>query len=107
MDIARLTGRAAASPGIIIPCFASRGITAPCFLVGPGRIVLPAFSSNAAGCDVVSAAAPEGVARRFPALPGQHGRRGARFWTTHRSAAPAASPSIVDLALRPRDHSAS
>jgi putative SbcD/Mre11-related phosphoesterase len=32
---------------------------APCFMVGPGRIVLPAFSSNAAGCDVVSAAVPK------------------------------------------------
>jgi hypothetical protein len=32
--------------------------TAPCFLVGPGRIVLPAFSSNAAGCDVATAAVP-------------------------------------------------
>jgi putative SbcD/Mre11-related phosphoesterase len=31
---------------------------APCFLVGPGRIVLPAFSANAAGCDVGSAALP-------------------------------------------------
>jgi putative SbcD/Mre11-related phosphoesterase len=28
------------------------GTPAPCFLVGPGRIVLPAFSRNAAGCDV-------------------------------------------------------
>jgi uncharacterized protein len=35
------------------------GNTAPCFLVGPGRIVLPAFSPNAAGCDVVSAAMPD------------------------------------------------
>ena len=31
---------------------------APCFLVGPSRIVLPAFSSNAAGCDVARAAVP-------------------------------------------------
>ena len=31
---------------------------APCFLVGPTRIVLPAFSSNAAGCDVATAAVP-------------------------------------------------
>jgi uncharacterized protein len=38
------------------PVFRFRGSTAPCFLVGPRRIVLPAFSSNAAGCDVVSTA---------------------------------------------------
>jgi hypothetical protein len=41
------------------PVFRFRGNRAPCFLVGPGRIVLPAFSSDAAGCDVVSAAVPE------------------------------------------------
>ena len=31
---------------------------APCFLVGPERIVLPAFSSNAAGVDVATAVVP-------------------------------------------------
>jgi uncharacterized protein len=31
---------------------------ARCFLVGPRRIVLPAFSGNAAGCDVATAAVP-------------------------------------------------
>ena len=31
---------------------------APCFLVAPGRIILPAFSSNAAGCDVGTASVP-------------------------------------------------
>jgi uncharacterized protein len=41
------------------PVFRCQGISAPCFLVGPGRIVLPAFSSNAAGCDVVSSALPK------------------------------------------------
>lgn len=54
--------RALSGAGIISghhhPVFRFRGNTAPCFLVGPGRIVLPAFSSNAAGCDVVSAAVP-------------------------------------------------
>ena len=40
------------------PVFRFQGNAAPCFLVGPGRIVLPAFSSNAAGCDVVTAAFP-------------------------------------------------
>jgi putative SbcD/Mre11-related phosphoesterase len=32
---------------------------APCFLVGPGRVVLPAFSANAAGCDVGAVALPD------------------------------------------------
>ena len=40
------------------PVFRFKGNSARCFLVGPGRIVLPAFSSDAAGCDVVSAAIP-------------------------------------------------
>jgi uncharacterized protein len=40
------------------PVFCFRGHRAPCFLVGADRIVLPAFSSDAAGCDVVSAAVP-------------------------------------------------
>ena len=31
---------------------------APCFLAGPSRIVLPAFSSNTAGCDVATAPLP-------------------------------------------------
>jgi putative SbcD/Mre11-related phosphoesterase len=35
------------------------GKTAPCFLVAPGRIFLPSFSSNAAGCDVLTAALAE------------------------------------------------
>jgi putative SbcD/Mre11-related phosphoesterase len=34
--------------------------TAPCFLVGPRRIFLPAFSLNAAGVDVGAAALPRG-----------------------------------------------
>ncbi len=34
------------------PVIRAEGIAAPCFLAGPARIVLPAFSSNAAGCDV-------------------------------------------------------
>jgi len=41
------------------PVLRCAGTAAPCFLVGPGRIVLPAFSSNAAGCDVASASGPE------------------------------------------------
>jgi putative SbcD/Mre11-related phosphoesterase len=41
------------------PVLRYEGAAAPCFMVGPDRIVLPAFSSNAAGCDVVSAAVPK------------------------------------------------
>lgn len=40
------------------PVFRSEGVPAPCFLVGPDRIVLPAFSSNAAGCDVLTGPIP-------------------------------------------------
>src|SRR5262249_17561025 len=35
------------------------GIGAPCFLAGPRRIVLPAFSSNAAGGDIITASLPQ------------------------------------------------
>jgi putative SbcD/Mre11-related phosphoesterase len=55
----RLTGTKTIS-GHHHPVLQCAGTTAPCFLVGPGRIVLPAFSSNAAGCDVVSASRPAG-----------------------------------------------
>ncbi|MFI5455045.1 MAG: metallophosphoesterase [Isosphaerales bacterium] len=41
------------------PVLRCAGTAAPCFLVGPGRIVLPAFSSNAAGCDLASASGPK------------------------------------------------
>jgi metallophosphoesterase superfamily enzyme len=37
------------------PVLRASGVTAPCFLVGPARIVLPAFSPNAAGGHVASA----------------------------------------------------
>jgi len=40
------------------PALRIEGTTAPCFLVGPGRIILPAFTLNAAGCDLVTAALP-------------------------------------------------
>jgi putative SbcD/Mre11-related phosphoesterase len=40
------------------PVLRYTGTAAPCFLVGPGRIVLPAFSTNAAGCNVATAAIP-------------------------------------------------
>ena len=32
--------------------------TAPCFLVAPDRIILPALSANAAGCDIATARLP-------------------------------------------------
>jgi putative SbcD/Mre11-related phosphoesterase len=35
------------------PILRASGVAAPCFLVGPGRIVLPAFSPNAAGLNVL------------------------------------------------------
>jgi uncharacterized protein len=38
--------------------------SAPCFLVGPGRIVLPAFSANAAGCNIARASLPAQWQRR-------------------------------------------
>jgi len=40
------------------PALKLEGTRAPCFLVGSGRIILPAFSLNAAGCDVLTAALP-------------------------------------------------
>ncbi len=53
-----IVGRARIS-GHHHPVLRWRGITAPCFLAGPGQIVLPAFSRDAAGCNVLSAALPE------------------------------------------------
>jgi putative SbcD/Mre11-related phosphoesterase len=40
------------------PVFRIAGTSVPCFLAGPTRIVLPAFSANAAGCDVATARVP-------------------------------------------------
>lgn len=40
------------------PVLRSGGLTAPCFLVGPDRIVLPAFTPNAAGLPVGTAGSP-------------------------------------------------
>jgi putative SbcD/Mre11-related phosphoesterase len=45
--------------GHLHPVLRLAGTSPPCFLAGPGRIILPAFSSNAAGCDVVTARVPE------------------------------------------------
>lgn len=44
------------------PVFRAAGSVAPCFLAGPDLLVLPAFSGNAAGLDVASAAYPRGWA---------------------------------------------
>jgi putative SbcD/Mre11-related phosphoesterase len=52
------------------PVLRLAGRTTPCFLAAPGRIVLPAFSRNAAGCDLATARLPEawrGI--RFRCLP--------------------------------------
>lgn len=40
------------------PVLRAEGTAAPCFLAGPDRIILPAFSSNAAGCDVLAGPIP-------------------------------------------------
>lgn len=42
------------------PVLRVSGHPAPCFLVSDGRIILPAFSSNAAGLDVATARLPQG-----------------------------------------------
>lgn len=54
------------------PCVTLRGAgnrsaRCPCFLVGPGVVVLPAFSSRAAGCNVESGRflGPVAASRRF------------------------------------------
>jgi metallophosphoesterase superfamily enzyme len=52
-----ITGKNTVS-GHFHPVIRVEGTAAPCFLAGPGRIVLPAFSRNAAGCDVLTAAIP-------------------------------------------------
>ena len=44
--------------GHLHPVMRTDGFAAPCFLVAPGRIILPAFSLNAAGLDVATAALP-------------------------------------------------
>jgi putative SbcD/Mre11-related phosphoesterase len=45
------------------PALHFEGTTAPCFLIAPGRIILPAFSRNAAGIDLLTAALPRGWQR--------------------------------------------
>lgn len=52
-----VTGRAIT--GHHHPALRADGLTAPCFLVGSKRIVLPAFSPNAAGWNVASGALPD------------------------------------------------
>jgi metallophosphoesterase superfamily enzyme len=41
------------------PVLRAGRVSAPCFLVGPATIALPAFSPNAAGLDVTSAVLPD------------------------------------------------
>jgi metallophosphoesterase superfamily enzyme len=40
------------------PVLRADGVCTPCFLVSPTAIVLPAFSPNAAGCNVAGATVP-------------------------------------------------
>ncbi len=42
------------------PKLRAGSVNVPCFLAGPSRIVLPAFSANAAGWNVASGRVPEG-----------------------------------------------
>ncbi len=48
------------------PVIRAEALTAPCFLVGPKAIMLPAFSPNAAGWNVATQALPEGWPEREP-----------------------------------------
>jgi metallophosphoesterase superfamily enzyme len=41
------------------PVLRVSGVGAPCFLAAPNQIILPAFSCNAAGCDVRTAILPQ------------------------------------------------
>jgi putative SbcD/Mre11-related phosphoesterase len=50
------------------PVLRAGGASAPCFLVGRGAIVLPAFSPNAAGCNVAGGDVPEAWTSRSPSL---------------------------------------
>ncbi|QEH34612.1 Calcineurin-like phosphoesterase [Aquisphaera giovannonii] len=57
-------GHRAATAGPVIsghhhPVLRAAGQSASCFLAGPDRIILPAFSPNAAGLDVLAARLPE------------------------------------------------
>lgn len=54
----RPTRAARTVSGHIHPVLRSGGLQAPCFVVGPDRIVLPAFSPNAAGLPIGSASMP-------------------------------------------------
>lgn len=44
--------------GHLHPALRTEGLSAPCFLVGPRSIVLPAFSTNAAGWNVAAGPVP-------------------------------------------------
>ncbi|MBV9123606.1 MAG: phosphoesterase, partial [Planctomycetes bacterium] len=53
-----LHGDRTTPPGSVVlghfhPCLRWRGITAPCFLTGKDRLLLPAFSTDAAGVNVL------------------------------------------------------
>ncbi len=59
----RLVAAARLISGHHHPVLRISGHSAPCFLVSEGRIILPAFSGNAAGLDVASARLPDGWLR--------------------------------------------
>jgi uncharacterized protein len=50
----RLVAGAKTITGHLHPVLRACGVTAPCFLAGPSRIILPAFSPNAAGVSISS-----------------------------------------------------
>lgn len=50
----RRVARGPSVQGHLHPCLRWEGVSAPCFLVGARRLVLPAFSGDAAGVNVVS-----------------------------------------------------
>ena len=56
------------------------GRTAPCFLAGPNRIILPAFSSNAAGLDIGERTFSAFLAWALPPMLCQHRECRAGFW---------------------------
>ena len=61
------------------PVLRVSGHPAPCFLASNGRIILPAFSSNAAGLDVATARLPKSWVQSCAPLSRQHGKRDSRL----------------------------
>jgi putative SbcD/Mre11-related phosphoesterase len=55
------------------PALRAEGVNAPCFLVGPDLIALPAFSPNAAGLNVASGTLPPPLAADLRCVAGLDG----------------------------------